>query len=301
MIEHFLTYLSIERRYSPATVEAYRRDLEDFCDFLGWQVGEYDPTRVSDDDVKAWMVEMMDERKQTPRTVKRRLSCLKSFYKFLLRTDRVKVDITRAIVAPKTDKPLPVFFKPHEMERALAYEQSADDFDSIRDCLIIELFYQTGMRQAELLGLKDGDFDLNTGQVRIFGKRRKERIVPLGDKIIEQIKNYLKARAEFGEVGTFFVRKTRKGIGPLERRWLYQMVADRMGEVSTLKKHSPHVLRHTFATELLSNGADIRTIQQLLGHSSLAATEVYTHTTFEQIKKTYLASHPRAKQDKQPK
>ena len=295
MIAHFLDYIAIERKYSNRTVEAYRDDLRDFCAFLGWEPKEFDPTQVDESDIKQWMISLLDGGK-SPRSIKRYLSSLYSFYKFLLRTGAVKRDITRKVIAPKVDKPLPVFFKESEMQRAVAYEADADDFESIRDCLIIEMLYQTGMRQAEMLGLKDSDIDVKQGQVRIFGKRKKERIVPIGENLIQQINQYREARAELGETQTFFVHIRRNGeVEPLNKHTLYNIVRARMGEVSTLKKHSPHVLRHTFATTMLNNGADIRTIQSLMGHASLAATQVYTHTTFEQVRKAYNAAHPRAR------
>lgn len=284
MIQHFLDYIAIERKYSPRTVEAYRDDLREFCGFLGWEPEDFDPEQVAEDDVKTWMLDLLEEHKQSPRSVKRKLSALRSFYKFLLRQGKVSKDITARVIPPKADKPLPVFFREEEMRAAL--RQNDGMKDSLRDDLIISLLYQTGMRQAELLGLTDADFDLTQGQVRIFGKRRKERIVPIGDKLIAQIKEYMEAREE--EVGGQF-------FPGLTKNTLYNVVRTRMGEVSTLKKHSPHVLRHTFATAMLDNGADIRTIQELLGHASLSTTQVYTHTTFEQIKRVYMSTHPRAK------
>jgi len=296
MISRFLEYLAVERHYSQRTIDAYRDDLRAFCAFLGWEPENFDPSKVDETDVKLWVVELLENEKKSPRSIRQYLSALHSFYKFMLRTGVVKRDITLKVIAPKVDKPLPVFFKENEMERATAYEAEADDFESIRDCLIIEMLYQTGARQAEILGLTDSDVDAIQGQVRIFGKRKKERIVPIGVSLVKQIKDYLEARQRLGSVSTFFVRVKKNGeVEPLTKSTLYNIVRARMGEVSTLKKHSPHVLRHTFATTMLNHGADIRTIQALMGHASLAATQVYTHTTFEQVRQAYNKAHPRAK------
>ncbi len=304
MIQHFLNYISIERKYSERTVEAYRDDLRDFCRFLGWEPEEFKPEDLDESDVKAWMLDMIEEQHLSPRSVKRRLSALRSFYKFLLRQGKVSKDITARIIPPKADKPLPIFFREEEMQRALSNSpqdgltgeadptaKRSNSETVLRDDLIISLLYQTGMRQAELLNLTDADIDLSQGQIRIFGKRRKERIVPIGDKLIEQIKKYMEVRDL--EISTS--RENDRFFPNLTKYTLYNIVRTRMGEVSTLKKHSPHVLRHTFATTMLDHGADIRTIQELLGHASLSTTSIYTHTTFEQIKRVYNATHPRAK------
>ena len=295
VIPRFLDYIAIERKYSNRTVEAYRDDLYAFCAYLNVDPNAYDPSIVDESDIRGWLIELLDKG-QSPRSIKRYLSSLRSFYKFMLRVGIIDKDITRKIVSPKEDKPLPVFFRESEMQEAIAYETQADDFESLRDCLIIEMLYQTGMRQAEMLGLTDNDIDLTQGQIRIFGKRKKERIVPVGEALVNQIKDYLAARQQLGNVSNFFVRVKRSGeVVSMDKKTLYNIVHTRMREVSTLKKVSPHVLRHTFATTMLNNGADIRTIQTLMGHASLAATQVYTHTTFEQIKQVYKQAHPRAK------
>ena len=185
------------------------------------------------------------------------------------------------------------------------YEEGMDKaewLEQMRDYLVVEMLYQTGMRRAELAGLKDSDIDLGTRQIKVFGKRKKERIVPIGDALAKEIEGYLAVKQEIlsddTNFGIFLVRKKRNGMWvPLRAEGIYNIVRARMGDVSTLKKHSPHILRHTFATTMLNNGADIRTIQTLLGHSSLAATQVYTHASFEQAKKVYAAAHPRSQRD----
>jgi len=310
MIQRFLDWLQYERRYSLRTVSEYGDDLHAFAELLGGEE-KFDPTRADTSDVKVWMVDMLDGG-LSPRTVKRRLSALRSFYKYLLRQGLVKRDITQGVIAPKTDKPLPIFFRESEMEREQAIgERELDElmhspdskasprevFELTRDNLIISILYQTGMRRAEIIGLKDEDIDLIEGQIRVFGKRRKERVVPIGRHLCDEIDSYQEVRQGFESPEHYLLTMVKRDgtIEQMTAAAIYTMVRRRMGEVSTLKKHSPHVLRHTFATTMLNNGADVRTIQTLLGHSSLAATQVYTHSTFEQIQQAYKQAHPRSK------
>ena len=306
MIRRFLDYIAIEKRYSPRTVKEYGDDLKAWCAFLGWEIEDFDPKEVDAGDVKAWMLNML-ERGQSPRSVKRRLSAVKSLYRFLLGLGLVKVNITRMVIVPKADKPLPIFFRESEMEafkeqnKVPSYDEGMDKaewLEVMRDYLVVELLYQTGMRRAELAALEDKDVDVQGRQIRVFGKRRKERMVPLGEQLAKEIEGYLAIKREIvlgnEGFGIFLVRKKRNGDWvALGAAGIYNIVRARMGDVTTLKKHSPHVLRHTFATTMLNNGADIRTIQTLLGHSSLEATQVYTHATFEQMKKAYEEAHPR--------
>ena len=308
MIKRFLDYIAIEKRYSPRTVKEYGDDLRAWCAYLGWDLEDFDPTQLDADDVKGWMMHMLEEGR-SPRSVKRRLSAVKSLYRFLLGLGLVKVNITSMVIVPKADKPLPIFFRESEMEafkdrnKVPCYEEGMDKADwlaAMRDYLVVELLYQTGMRRAELAALEDKDVDVRGRQIRVFGKRRKERMVPMGESLGQLVEEYLRVKREIlldGDgFGIFLVRKKRNGEWvALGAAGIYNIVRARMGDVSTLKKHSPHVLRHTFATTMLNNGADVRTIQTLLGHSSLEATQVYTHTTFDQVKQIYEAAHPRSK------
>lgn len=294
ILAKFIDYIKIERRYSDLTVSAYERDLKEFCRFLQVSPEEFDPHLVTEDDIRAWLIEQMDNG-ISARSVRRKLSTLHSCWKYCLRIEFLDKDITQNIILPKIEHPLPVFYKEREMEAEQALAQKADDFLSVRNSLIIELLYETGMRQAELLGLTDQDVDVSASQVRIFGKRRKERIVPIGPRLLQQIQTYWEWRnREVPERTGETVLVTPKGK-PMSKNQLYQVVHERMSEVSTLKKQSPHVLRHTFATTMLNQGADINTIKTLMGHASLEATQIYTHTTFEQAKQVYKKAHPRSK------
>ncbi len=291
-VEHFLQYLQKERKYSLNTVQAYENDLTEFSEFCEKRFGK-DVLNIGVSDVREWVVEMSDGLDAVGvRTVKRRISALRSFYKYLRREGLVNKNPAAVLVLPKASKPLPKFFREEEMTHLLDDVMTGDEFQDRRDKLIIDLFYQTGVRVSELVEIKDSDIDMGRGMLRVFGKRRKERLIPIGGKLLKEIEAYKSKRnAEVGRTSDLFVRKNGE---QMYRRGVYDVVYKSMTKVSSQKKRSPHVLRHTFASTMLNNGADIYAVKALLGHSSLAATEVYTHASFAKLIKTYKTAHPRA-------
>lgn len=293
MIEKFLQYLQYEKSYSPHTVLSYRTDLYQFCDFLTVSPDSFSPDTVTTQSIQAWILHQI-ESGLSPRTVSRKISSLKSFWHFMLRNDLTDKNITKNIILPKTNKPLPSFYKQKEMEDALLlWDEDRGDFESFRNHLIINLFYQTGIRVSELMSFTDRDVDFEKRELRVVGKRNKERIIPLGKNVCDDIREYMQLRDSEVEVtsGTLFVLKSGK---KMYHKSIYNIVHQKMSGISTLQKQSPHVLRHTFATSLLNSGADINAVKDLLGHSSLAATQVYTHISFNELKKIYKQAHPRA-------
>ncbi|MCM8871650.1 MAG: tyrosine-type recombinase/integrase [Paludibacteraceae bacterium] len=291
-VDSFLQYLQKERKYSLNTVQAYENDLLEFSEFCEKRLSK-DVLNVGVSDVREWIVEMSDGSGAVGvRTVKRRISALRSFYKYLRREGLVSKNPAAVLVLPKASKPLPKFFREEEMGRLLDDVMTGDEFQDRRDKLIIDLFYQTGVRVSELVEIKDSDIDMGRGMLRVFGKRRKERLIPIGGKLLKEIEAYkAKRNTEVGKTSDLFVRKNGE---KMYRRGVYDVVHRSLTKVSSLKKRSPHVLRHTFASTMLNNGADIYAVKALLGHSSLAATEVYTHSSFAKLIKTYKTAHPRA-------
>ena len=291
-VDSFLQYLQKERKYSLNTVQAYENDLLEFSEFCEKRLSK-DVLNVGVSDVREWIVEMSDGSDAVGvRTVKRRISALRSFYKYLRREGLVSKNPAAVLVLPKASKPLPKFFREEEMGRLLDDVMTGDEFQDRRDKLIIDLFYQTGVRVSELVEIKDSDIDMGRGMLRVFGKRRKERLIPIGGKLLKEIEAYkAKRNTEIGKTSELFVRKNGE---KMYRRGVYDVVHRSLTKVSSLKKRSPHVLRHTFASTMLNNGADIYAVKALLGHSSLAATEVYTHSSFAKLIKTYKTAHPRA-------
>lgn len=293
LIEEFIQYLRYEKNYSTHTVVAYECDLSQFMEYAERQFGVSEPIAIDSDMLRSWMVSLL-ESGVAARSVNRKLSSLKTFWHYLRRTGAVTSNPFKKVVPPKTSKPLPVFLKEAEMEALLnPVSVDTDCFPEVRDQLIIELFYSTGMRLSELIGLKDETIDLNGCTLKVTGKRDKQRLIPFGPGLKSTISQYIKLRNE--QVERHCDRLLVRNDGtPLYPQMVYRMVHQKMSEVGTLTKNSPHVLRHTFATTLLNRGAELNAVKELLGHSSLSATEVYTHTTFAELKKVYKQAHPRA-------
>ncbi len=290
--DSFLDYLRYERNYSDDTVKAYGEDIRQFQEFGGEDVGLQSPAEVVVDVVREWMMHLMD-RGYAATSVNRKLSSLRSYYKYLLRKGEVKVDPLCKIMGPKNKKNLPVFVKESEMNRLLDDVDFGEGFEGCRDHLVIAMFYATGIRLSELIGLDDGDVDFAASVIKVTGKRNKQRLIPFGEELRAEMEAYVKQRDEAIPVrsNAFFIRKTGERLYPNIVR---KIVTRNLSKVVTVKKRSPHVLRHTFATSMLNHEAELGAIKELLGHESLATTEIYTHTTFEELKKVYNQAHPRA-------
>ena len=292
MIEEFLDYLRYERNRSPLTVKNYGDDLRAFYvffksldDHLSWQ-------SVDADIVRDWMESMMDKGNNAT-SVNRRLSALRSFYRFALSRHLVDRDPAHNIEGPKTNKPLPQFLKESEMNRLLDDMEWGNSFNNVRARTIIIVFYETGIRLSELIGLDDVSIDMETCEIKVTGKGDKQRVVPFGSEMLSALKDYVAVRdsSVIRKCEAFFVTDKGTRMRPDTVR---AEVSRCLSAVSTLKKKSPHVLRHTFATAMLNNGAGIESVRKLLGHESASTTEIYTHTTFEQLKRVYEEAHPRA-------
>lgn len=289
-IETFLGYLKFERRYSDHTIQSYKNDLFQFSGFLN-------KARLKDagsSDVRAWIVSLLEKGYST-RTVNRKISSLKSFYKFLLKQGLLKKDPMSKVVSPKNKKTLPVFVESEPLNFLLDQMDFGEDYQGLRNKHMIELLYFTGIRRSELVNLKVHDVYLSEPGIKVLGKRNKERIVPVTSEFADRMRNYMEFRNHFFpgiETGPAYFL-TSKGK-PLYPELVLRVVKKYLGQVTTLEKKSPHVLRHTFATHMLNNGADINSIKELLGHSSLSATQIYTHNTFEKLKEVYNQAHPRA-------
>ena len=288
----FLQYLQYEKNHSTHTVEAYKNDLEQFKEFV-FGKKDFNPSEIDTKIVRRWIVSLMEEG-YSPMSVNRKLSAVKSFFKYLCKKEQLSANPVKKVTGPKVNQALPYFVKDKEMNQLLVELETEDTFEGKRDQAILDVFYSTGMRCSELTGLKEEDVDFESLLIKVTGKRNKQRLIPFSIQLQTSLQTYRTVRDEKVqdvEKKAFFVRKNGQ---PLSRTMVYAIVKKRLSELPNLSKKSPHVLRHTFATSMLNNGADLNAVKELLGHASLSSTEVYTHTTFEELKKAYHQAHPRA-------
>ncbi len=286
---NFIEYLQYEKRFSNHTVLAYSNDLEQFSEFLEHTYQIKVLTEIDHTLIRSWIVSLMDQ-KISPRSVNRKITTLKTFYKYLLRQQVVKENPMLKIQSPKTSKRLPVFVEKDNMDTLLDTTEFGSDFDGERNKLIIELLYATGIRLSELINLKQADLSITNGHIKVLGKRNKERIVPFNNSLKHTFEAYLK-HVEVKSSDYLFITKEGK---KLYEKFVYRVVNKYLSHVTSIQKKSPHVLRHTFATHMLNNGADLNSIKELLGHANLSATQIYTHNTVEKLKNVHKQAHPKA-------
>lgn len=289
----FFTYLEHEKRYSIHTIEAYKRDLGQFKEYLALQYEISSEKKVTQPIIRSWILSLM-EAGVTSKSVNRKISTLRSYFKYLLKQGAITANPAADITSPKIGKQLPQFLKEEEMENLLEQMEFSLDFEGTRDKLILELFYQTGIRTSELIGLMESDINRQLHQLKVLGKRNKERIIPISNILMELISDYLVKKRQYFDSEIPYLIVLDSGKKPY-RKFVYNKVKYYLTQVSSLKKRSPHVLRHTFATHMLKNGADLNAIKEILGHASLAATQVYAHNTLEQLKEVHKMAHPRNK------
>lgn len=291
--DSFLEYLAAERNYSSATIESYAKDLAMFQDFMEGLNPNASWTAVQSDDVREWVIYLLDGQRLAASSVNRKLSALRTFYKYLRRVGRVDTNPMEKVTAPKKRKPLPHFVRESEMDRLLELTKEDRTFKGIRDRLILMVFYETGIRRAELLGMTDASVDLVTRQIKVTGKRNKQRIVPFGEELEKEFVAYMAAREELQGAMPLTVLFVNENGTAMNESQVSNVVKKHLSMVTTIEKKSPHVLRHSFATAMLNNHADLTSIQKLLGHESVATTEIYTHVSFEDLKNEYKNAHPR--------
>lgn len=294
-VGNYLTYLEIEKGVSKHTLIAYNTDLHQFEEFILTDAGSFVLQNLDYTDVRRWILSLMT-KKISPSSVARKISSLNSYFNYCLRHDTIKSNPTTGVILPKKGKRLPSFLKKEELNALFSAENSADDYPSLRDDLILEMLAGLGLRRSELVGLSDQNIDFGNKIIKVIGKRNKARIIPIYPKMLDKIKIYINMReATFpNSEKTFFLTNRGK---PIYDKFVYLLTKQRIGEVSTIEKKSPHTLRHTYATLMLNEGAELEVIRELLGHSSLAATQIYTHSSFEELKKAYSKAHPRMKKN----
>ena len=290
----FLDYITYEKRFSPNTILAYKIDLDQFYDYLQRQYEVSGPKDITHPMIRSWIATLL-ENDISPRSINRKITTLKTYYRFLLKEKIVEENPMQKILSQKSPTRLPAFVQTDSMEKLFDQVEFKDNFEGHRDRIILELLYATGMRLSELINLNTDDVDLPRLQLKVTGKRNKQRIIPFSNIISSKIENYLEKRKEvlasgFVDSHLFITDKGTK----LYPKLVYRVVNHYLNEVTTLSKKSPHVIRHTFATHMLNNGADLNAIKEILGHANLAATQVYTHNTIEKLKSIYKQAHPKA-------
>ncbi len=293
MVSYFLQHIQYEKRLSHHTITAYEGDLKQFSLFLHFQYELKEPEKADFQMIRSWVVSLVEEKIEN-RSVNRKIATLRSYYNFLLRHKVITIDPMLKIKALKTDKTLPKYVEEKPMENLLDSVEFSDDYAGMRDKLVLELLYGTGMRLAELIGLKISDLNLYNNTLTVLGKRNKHRIIPINTTLATAIKEYLKIREEIADDASnqfLIITDTGSQAYPM---FVQRLVKKYLTLVTSLEQRSPHVLRHTFATHLLNRGADLNAIKDLLGHSSLAATQVYTHNSIEKLKKVFQQAHPKA-------
>jgi integrase/recombinase XerC len=295
VIQPFLDHLRFEKRYSQHTLIAYQTDLEQFFAYLASQFDSPGVDAISPMFVRSWLAELKEGDMES-RSINRKISSLKSFFKYLRKTGVITQSPMTTIVSPKQSKRLPAFVEERDMDTLFAHVEFPDTWKGRTERLVLQLFYGTGMRLSELIQLKETQIDASRGEVKVLGKGNKERIIPISAEMIASLRAYIadkrhEVEPEAGAAGRLFI--TEKGK-PLQPRQVYGFVKQYLSAVTTLQKKSPHILRHSFATHLMNNGADLNAVKELLGHSSLAATQVYTHNSIEQLKEVFRKAHPKA-------
>ncbi|WP_223033838.1 tyrosine-type recombinase/integrase [Hanstruepera marina] len=290
----FLDYLLLEKNYSKLTIQAYEKDLNDFYNFLNQEYQSTDLSTVTYPLIRSWIVSLVD-KEISNRTINRKISALNTYYKFLLKVEDIKVNPLAKHKALKTSKKVQIPFSESEVAIVLDELNFDDSFKGIRDKVIIELFYSTGIRRIELVELRLNSIDFSNKTIKVLGKRNKERIIPLLDSVLKNLQTYIYVRKSLENIqDKDMLFLTQKGVKIYETL-VYRIINDYFSLASSKVKKSPHILRHSFATHLLNQGADLNTVKELLGHSSLAATQVYTHNSIAELKKVYMNAHPRSK------
>lgn len=292
MIDQFLNYLRYERNASPQTVQTYEESLRELESYIAFREDGLSLGTVDTDLIRDWMESLMD-RGNNASTINKKLSALRSFFRFALKRGLVEKDPAHALAGLKKSKPLPQFLREGEMDRLLDGMEWGEDYKDVRARTLLLLLYETGLRRSELAGLNDGDIDFGACQLKVTGKRNKQRIVPFGAELAEALKGYMDMRNEQLRLDGDALFLNDKGHR-MTGQQVYAIVRKHLTGATSLKKRSPHVLRHTFATAMLNNGAGLESIKNLLGHESVSTTEIYAHTTFEQLKRVYKEAHPRA-------